>query len=262
MYPVLFEFGNFYIPTWHFCFLLANFIAYFVFKYLTKTFYPKYLPHILKLYLWAYIGGISGGRLFSMYVEELSIHHFFDFDSLTFYGAFLGAMCFVWIKARFWNFPFTVFLDLMVPALFLGLAIGRIGCFLNGDDFGVPVPLTVGEETPWWAVVFPNHEEPIARYPIQLVESFGSFFIFSLLFWVLHSFQKIQKGVLGLSGIASYAILRFVLEYYRDDYRGWLVEDTLSSSQGISLILILSIFVYGLYTWFKKIFYQKFEGFT
>ncbi len=78
-------------------------------------------------------------------------------------------------------------LDSLALATCLGIAIGRVGCFLNGDDYGL-----VMEDRgllSWLIITFPNHENPQPRLAVQLIESFYSLALFWR-FWI-----PTRKGV-------------------------------------------------------------------
>lgn len=111
----------------------------------------------------ALVAGLIGAR--AMHV----IHNFSDFRSnpleilaiwsggLEFLGGvILGVLAVVfYLKKK--KQPILAFLDMLAPAMMLGLALGRIGCFLNGCCFGSPCELP-------WAVQFP----PVVGYQISI----------------------------------------------------------------------------------------------
>lgn len=96
--------------------------------------------------------------------------------------------------------------NLLMPSGLVALAIGRIGCFLNGDDCGLPT-----KGNPWWSITFSNHQEPIARLPLQILESSLVF----LVVVILYKFQEKNFKFVGVFGLALYLSLRFWLSSYR-----------------------------------------------
>ena len=70
--------------------------------------------------------------------------------------------------------------DAVAPALAAAYAVGRMGCFLNGDDYGKPSGLP-------WAMAFPKGDPPTTTlvHPTQLYEILASLAIFAILVWVL-----------------------------------------------------------------------------
>jgi len=120
---------------------------------------------ILSLAFWAFVSGIIGARLF--YVVEYWSHIRVQAPSgqvdwlrtainvfnvtrggLVVYGSVIGGIAGTLVFLRWWRVPVWATLDLMAPSFMLGLAIGRLGCFLNGCCFGGVCELP-------WAVRFP-----------------------------------------------------------------------------------------------------------
>jgi phosphatidylglycerol:prolipoprotein diacylglycerol transferase len=169
---------------------------------------------------------------------------------MTFYGgAILSFVC-GFIYCRIKKVSASTLMDLAIPAGLLALSIGRIGCFLNGDDFGKAVPLKPGEAAPWWSVTFPNLEDAVPRYPVQLIEAFTVLILVLILTTAFVPLRRnFRAGAVGYFGIIGYANLRFFNEYYRGDLRGF-VGNSLSTSQFISL-LILAAAALSLPFWLK-----------
>jgi phosphatidylglycerol---prolipoprotein diacylglyceryl transferase len=120
---------------------------------------------IWSLAFWLFIGGILGARLF--YVIEYwdqrfrsdsistTIFRVLDFPEggLVIYGALLGGAIATIAFARKHNLPLLALADLITPSMLVGLALGRIGCLLNGCCYGGPSTLP-------WAVTFPPTSPP------------------------------------------------------------------------------------------------------
>ena len=155
-----------------------------------------------------------------------------------FYGGFIGALI---ASAIFFRrhprLPFWRTADLCGPAIALGQAIGRIGCFMAGDDYGAPTQLP-------WAVTFTEPDAAriggaplgVPLHPVQLYESVVCLALFAVL--VRLSRRKRFDGEVILAYTWLYAIARFVLEFFRGDAdRGFVFGGWLSTSQFIALIL-------------------------
>ena len=243
MYPILYQNNWLLIPTWHFFFLLAIFSSYFYSHFLRSQFYPLSFPKekLTELFLAIYVGGYLGARFISLLVEEKKkfpwevLSNLITLGPMTFYGAFLGGSFLGLLYLRRKKI-ILIALDLGVSSTLLGLSIGRIGCFFNGDDYGIPASQLSSQEKPWWAVSFPNHAILLPRVPTQLIESLTTFLLALLLFMLLK--KKRKAGVIGFLGILFYSISRFFIEFLRGDSRGTFFSSNLSTSQGISLILI------------------------
>ena len=195
---------------------------------------------------WAIGGAIIGAkalmilRAFPEYAAAPS--EIFSLSVLTsagdFYGGFIGALV---ASAIFFRrhprLPFWLTADLCGPAIALGQAIGRVGCFMAGDDYGAPTQLP-------WAVTFTDPDAAriggaplgVPLHPVQLYESIVCLALFAFL--VRLNRRKPFDGAVILAYTALYAVARFVLEFFRGDAdRGFVFGGWLSTSQLIALIL-------------------------
>lgn len=149
---------------------------------------------------------------------------------LVFYGAVPGGATAAWLGARYLGVPFARVLDLSVPGIAAGHAIGRIGCFLGGCCYGT-------EHHGLLSVVFthplaPASHPPIPRHPVQLYESAGLVAL-GLVFAMTPVGHA--RGDRALAYVVGYGALRFAVEALRGDgIRG--VWGPLSTSQGISIL--------------------------
>ncbi len=147
---------------------------------------------------------------------------------LTFYGGVLLAVPGgIWFAKRRGLAPMAA-ADLIAPALMLGLAFGRVGCFLNGCCYGAATESPLG-------VRFPHLVAD--RHPTQLYESFTAIVIFVVL---RHLLRRRVRGDGELFGwmLALYGLFRVAIEVFRDDPRGAL--GAFSTSQLISIPLLLA----------------------
>jgi len=136
-------------------------------------------------------------------------------------GGALGAIW--WLKRHGW--PVLAFGDVCAPGMGFSLAVGRIGCFLNGCCYGRPAP---------WGIVFPGVGDGIPRMPTQLFEAAGGIAIGVALLFVPPPVPARRGRVFGLF-LAAYSVMRFALEFLRDDPRGAPVLG-LSPSQAASIL--------------------------
>ena len=203
---------------------------------------------LMSLIVWAIVGGLLGAKLLLILrslPEYLAQPSHFEWFSLLesagdFYGGFLGALAAC--AFYFWRHPeLPVWrsADLCAPAIALGQSIGRIGCFMAGDDYGRPANVR-------WAIAFTDPDAyriggaPIGvpLHPVQLYESLVCFALFLFLAWL--SRRKKFEGEIILSYTLLYAVARFLLEYFRGDTdRGLVFGGALSTSQLIAVPLFL-----------------------
>lgn len=147
---------------------------------------------------------------------------------LTFYGGLLLAIPTGLWFARRRRMPVGQVADLAAPAIMLGEAVGKIGCFLEGCCYGAPTTGPLG-------VRFPGHAGPV--HPTQLYESAAAMVLFLALHvgWIARRRDRGDGAVLGWM-LALYGTWRFCLEVLRDDPRGAL--GSLSTAQIVSIPLV------------------------
>jgi phosphatidylglycerol:prolipoprotein diacylglycerol transferase len=167
---------------------------------------------------------------------------------LTYYGGLIAASIFgIWFLRRE-GVPLCRGMDIAAISISLGLVFGRMGCFLGGCCFGVHTehrfglsfpPFSAASESQWRAgLLEAPHLPSLTVHPTQLYEAFGCLAITGfLLFWLRP--RKRFDGQLMLSFIGLYAILRFVLEFWRADERGELWG--LSTSQLLAIPALLLV---------------------
>jgi len=244
MHPILFEWGSFVLPTWHAAFLLGAFSAYVLINFIRQRHFPQITERDFgAIFIGGYIGGYFGARILSIVIEQPEVDTIgkfvvsvFELGPMTFYGGFIGAwiggLLVAWRKGL--NLPDAT--DLTILGGLLGLAIGRLGCFFNGDDYGKVFEVAAGEAAPIWAFVMPNFQDNLPRYPVQLLEAGWAFLIVIAL---VIGFGNIRRtfgaGLVTFLACDTYAVGRFLLEFFRGDDRGVLFSPLFSPSQWISL---------------------------
>ena len=242
MHPILLQFGSFVIPAWHVCFALAGITSYFFLQKFRSKMGLEF-SQVKKLFLICYVAGYFGARALSILVEQPHLHHFqgvmfglFQIGPMTFYGGFILAAISGFLYLLFIKKSWLSVADIVVVACFLALGIGRVGCFLNGDDFGKPV--LSGD--PFWGVSFPVLKDGIngvIRYPVQIMETAYVWCFVGVFLWLL---QNLKAGLVCFLAFIYYGFGRFFLEYLRGDDRGWVISQSLSTSQFILSLIHIS----------------------
>lgn len=153
---------------------------------------------------------------------------------LTYYGGVLLALPAAWVYLGRKGLPKLAVADLMAAPAVLGLAFGRMGCFLNGCCYGASTKSALG-------VRFPGHYQD--RHPTQLYELGFALLLFLFLRYLLPRLLRHRPGTQqGGSGryfgvaLVLYGCFRLLIELVRDDPRGAL--GPLSTSQVLSIPLI------------------------
>ncbi len=153
-------------------------------------------------------------------------------------GLILAIACAAWYLRRK-NLPFWKMADISAPGIALGQAIGRLGCLSAGCCYGKPTSV------PWGitftdSYAYENVGVPlnVPLHPTQVYESVGAF----CLFWFLMKrfSKKHADGRILLEYIILYAAMRFVIEFFRDDDRGFVLYGLLSTSQLIAILTFLA----------------------
>ena len=248
MHPTFELWSGWSIPAWHLFFALSALTAYGVSQTQRRRIFPQVpAAHIDGLFLCCYVSGYFGARLLSILVEEPDVKGLwpvlsalFQLGPMTFYGGALAATAAGYAFARWRSLCPATAADLGIPAAMMALAVGRIGCFLNGDDFGRAAPVATDGSSPWWAVTFPSLGDHLARWPVQIMEAAAVFGLaIALMRWTVRIRISFRPGAVGLFGALGYANLRFWLEFLRDDFRGTILGSWVSTSQVISLAIVV-----------------------
>ena len=169
---------------------------------------------------------------------------------LTYYGGFIGAAGVGYWLLKQDRFPFWRAADMAGLVIPVGLCFGRMGCLLAGCCFGVQTggpmglifpPHSPASEQQWKAHELATSFAPsLPVHPTQIYESAGSLALAAFLILWLHG-RKRYDGQVFLGFVAGYAVLRFILEFWRNDDRGGLLF--LSTSQWIGVVLVGVVFV-------------------
>lgn len=149
----------------------------------------------------------------------------------VFYGGLIFGIVFTLFFIKYYSINIK-HLVIFIPSLAIGHAIGRIGCFLAGCCYG--------KESTVITSVFLHGDY---RHPVQLYESF-LLLITGVTFWILLTRKQFIYKNLWISYLFIYALIRFILEFFRGDtIRGiWFLE--LSSSQIVSIMMVFFLSIY------------------
>ncbi len=230
MYPVLFRIGDFEITSFGVLVGIAALAGIWVFgRELTRSRLP---PDAVSAGIGGVIGGLLGAKV--LWTIEFSARQpifesLFSRGGLSWFGGLIGGVgTGLWLLRRH-RVPFVRGLAAATPALAIGHAIGRVGCFLVGDDYGRPTDLP-------WSVAFPKGLPPtdVPVHPTQLYETFA----LVVVAWLLLRWRR--RGVDDEVVIGRYLVLagavRFAIEFVRVSLP---VLGSLTLAQLISLALVI-----------------------
>jgi phosphatidylglycerol:prolipoprotein diacylglycerol transferase len=270
MYPELFRIGNFPINTYGVFLALAFLCAILItVKLAARDGLPR--EKIYDLCLWMLLSSLIGSKILMLFTEPEYRDHPWQLLSLdflrsggVFYGGLIGAILAGYFLMRRYKLPWWKTADACAPGIAVGNFFGRQGCFAAGCCWGKPTTLP-------WGVKFTElgHEitgVPTDTYlhPTQLYESFAMLIVFFFLLW-LHKHRRFSGQVILFYALL-YSVIRFCIEFLRDDPRGDLFGLTtltgLSTSQIISLIVGTGALVMVNERWRRAAALTRAHGFT
>jgi phosphatidylglycerol:prolipoprotein diacylglycerol transferase len=181
----------------------------------------------------AYLAGIGGGIVGARLWFALQYGDYSPVGGWASWGFVLGASAgaVLWIRWETGRAAFGEFADAVAPALALCGGLMRLACFWTGCNFGTPTDLpwgvVYGQGSPAFlkqvvaGQLLPTATGSLPVHPAQLYESLGLFALAVLLFRAPRNLLCWRKpGELFLTGIGAYSVLRFFLEFLRDDAGG------------------------------------------
>lgn len=237
MFPTLIDFGPVAIHTYG-LFIALGFLAGMSWASREARQRGLSVAMVQDVVFWSILAAIVGSRLLFVLINPdyflrnpLEIFMFWK-GGLVFLGGALLVALVIWIYLRSKGQPIMAWADVLVPALPLGQAIGRLGCFAAGCCYGKECDLP-------WAVIFTNNDSlaplntPI--HPTQLYHSLGDLTTFLILV-LAKPYLKRNGQVLGLF-LLVFPVFRIGVEFFRADFRGTM--GPFSTTQVISAALIL-----------------------
>lgn len=216
--PVIFSIGPFQIRWYGLMYVLAFLAGYFLIKYQEKRRPIGLSPEwVQDLILYLVVGLIVGARLgYLLFYQYMNLTHYVHHPleiiavwhgGMSFHGGLMGAVIAGWWFSKRHRIPFWELADRVIIPAPIGLGLGRIGNFINGELFGRPSDLP-------WAMVFPAGG-PMPRHPSQLYEALlEGLALCLILLWL--SRKKIPEGFLLGTFLFGYGLIRFVLEFFRE----------------------------------------------
>src|SRR5688572_6615856 len=179
-------------------------------------------------YSWRFITGFQGG--------------------FVLYGGLIAGIIASTIYIKMRGEKITRIGDLAGPVMMIGVAFGRIGCFLNGCCYGMISNGFLGVRFPPESGVYKDHlaEHKVTRdmtesapvLPTQLFETGAAILMFFILSWYDRHKKRNAGETLLLTGVL-YPVWRFIVEFLRDDPRGSRILG-ITYSQFVSLLVFLA----------------------
>jgi phosphatidylglycerol---prolipoprotein diacylglyceryl transferase len=213
MYPVLFRIGSFEVTSFGVMVAVGAMVGLWLFR---RELLRSRLPEAATdSAIAGLLGGLAGAKL--LYVAEHMANEpvwdlLTDRGGMSWFGGLVGGIGMGLLMMVLKRWPVIPVLSAATPALAVGHLLGRIGCFLVGDDYGRPTTLP-------WGVAFPEGLPPtdVPVHPTQLYEAA----FLGVLAWLLIRWRR--TGVPGLAVVGRYLVLagafRFALEFLRVNVR-------------------------------------------
>ncbi|GAK51992.1 prolipoprotein diacylglyceryl transferase [Candidatus Moduliflexus flocculans] len=211
MYPILFETSSFLIYSQSVLMIIA-FVAGVIVALHEGERFGYSAKALIDLILWGFLASFIGARFLFIVIDKQSISFPLDKNPLSqifnggfsFHGGLVAGGLVIVTIARYRQIAFWRLADALAPGLAVAMLFMRIGCLLNGCDYGVV------SSVPWAVPLYGDF-----RHPIQLYEGLGNF---ALMFGLMRLNRKpLPPGcVCGIYLFLS-SCLRVAVDIYRDD---------------------------------------------
>lgn len=152
---------------------------------------------------------------------------------MAFHGGALGVILAIIVFAKVKKLPVFGLGDIVCAVVPIGLGLGRIANFINGELYGRATDVA-------WAMVFPADKDQLLRHPSQLYQAtMEGLILFLVLFFLEKKGYRKYPGVISGTFLAGYGVARFIGEFFRepDSFLGYLAGG-LSMGQLLSLPMI------------------------
>lgn len=201
------------------------------------------------LVFWVTIGIIVGGRLGQVLLWEPGLYLANPLEiikvwkgGMAFHGGLIGVIVAIWLYARKQKLSLFALADIVAPSTPIGLFLGRVANFVNGELVGRPT------DAPW-AMIFP-HVDMVPRHPSQLYQAaLEGVLLFIFMHWAARQ-QRFRERLGMLTGLflMGYAVARAIGELFREP------EVNLGAYSFVTWGQILSVpmFLLGLYLALRK----------
>lgn len=193
------------------------------------------------LLFYGVLGVILGGRLGQVLFYEPGYYLAHPTEILmvwkggmSFHGGFLGVLVAMAFIARKYQRSWLDVTDFIAPLVPLGLAVGRIGNFINGELWG-----RIADPALPWAMIFPQVDN-LPRHPSQLYQAGGEGLLLFVLLW-FYSAQPRGRGAVSGMFLVGYGCFRFFAEFFRTPDAGIFgLSYEVSMGQWLSLPMIIA----------------------
>lgn len=256
--PVIFEIGPFALRWYALAYIAGFFLGlFYVLKLIARPHLwtahpsPKAAPmdraYVEELMLWVMIGVIVGGRLgyvlfyqtSALWERPLWVITGITEGGMSFHGGLIGVMLAMILTARFWKIPLLNVSDAVAAATPIGLLLGRLANFINGELWGRPAP-----DLPW-AMRFADDSLCALRHPSQLYEAFlEGAVLLALIAFLIWRFRALSRpGLITGVFLSGYGVFRAFVEIFREPDRH--MPDALQGYVTMGMLLCVPMIAAG-----------------
>ncbi len=250
--PIIFEVGPIRVGWYGLMYVLGFLASYLLVRYqIRKKDVDLSKTEVENLYFYLIVGLMIGARLGYVLFYDLKVYLADPFEivaiwhgGMSFHGGLIGVLLvgifFSWKHRKsFWKIA-----DLVIVTAPIGLGLGRIGNFINGELYGRVT------EVPW-GMIFPKGG-PLPRHPSQLYESALEGGVLFLILWFMKD-KKLPTGGLLAIFLFAYGVFRFLVEFVRepDAHLGFILGP-FTMGQILTSFMIVGGVVLFAYRWKKE----------
>ena len=250
--PIFIDLGFFQIRWYSIAYIFGIILGWFYAIKIIKNYINKHNITLIKpeyfdeLIVYLILGIILGGRLgyvifYNFEYYSQNIFEIFELwkGGMSFHGGLLGVILATFVFSKKTNNNFFKFSDIISCVAPIGIFLGRLANFINGELYGKisTVP---------WAVIFPNVDS-MPRHPSQLYEAI----LEGLVLFLIINYLALKKGLIYKTGFISaffliaYSVLRIFSEIFREpDMQLGLLFNNFSMGTLLSLLtIIIGLFI-------------------
>jgi phosphatidylglycerol---prolipoprotein diacylglyceryl transferase len=255
--PVLVRFGPLAIRWYALAYIGGLLLGlWLVRKFVQRTPVVATADQVSDFLTWATLGVVLGGRLgyVLFYQPTRFLSHPLEIPEvwgggMSFHGGMLGVAIAIIIFCRRNHIPVLGFADRIAVAAPIGLFLGRIANFINGELWGRPAPAWLP-----WAMIFPSEAAgDIPRHPSQLYQALLEGVVLFVVMLLLARSERLRSRFGFLTGafLCGYAVARFIGEFFRqpDPFLGFLYA---GATMGQLLSLPMLAAGIGLIAWSRR----------
>lgn len=243
--PIIFSLGPLHVRWYGLMYVLGFIASYLLVQSQIRRYkFQQLADNFENINLILILCVVIGGRLgyvvfynFSYYLAHpLEIPATWS-GGMSFHGACLALLIGGWVYCHKKHIDFWKAADIYIATIPIGLGLGRIGNFINGELYGRPTDLP-------WGMVFPDGG-PLARHPSQLYQAFLEGFVLFTLLWSVHNkpWRKERywpHGSISALFLIGYGLLRIVAENFRQpDQQVGYIMNLFTMGQLLSGIMVI-----------------------